>query len=94
MSSTRTGVHLLISGQVQGVFFRHGAKQVAQRLGIVGWIRNNPDGSVEALACGRKENLEEFIAWCKQGPPFAQVEKVEVDWTGKEEEFDSFDILD
>jgi len=86
-------IRLRIFGQVQGVFFRHSTKREAERLSLVGWVRNNDDGSVEALAQGPKNKLEEFVAWCKKGPPFAKVENVEVDWQSSEESFDAFDIL-
>jgi len=86
-------VYLQIYGQVQGVFFRSSAKGEAEKLGLVGWVRNNPDGSVEILAVGPKSRLEKFAAWCKKGPPFAKVEKVEADFQKQEQEFASFDIL-
>ena len=86
-------VNLKIFGQVQGVFFRKSAKDEANRLGLVGWIRNDADGSVEVLAVGPKEKLEEFVAWCRQGPPLAEIENVEVDWQEQTPEFNSFEIL-
>lgn len=86
-------VHIKIHGQVQGVFFRHSARIEAQKLGLVGWIRNNPDETVEALAEGPKEKLEEFVKWCKKGPPPANVGKVEVRWQGGSEDFESFEIV-
>lgn len=86
-------VHLRIFGSVQGVFFRHSAKLEAERLEIVGWIRNNADGSVEVMAQGEKEKVDKFIAWSKKGPPFAKVEKVEVGWLSENQDFDRFDIL-
>ena len=89
---TQLRVHIRITGQVQGVFFRRSAKIEADRLGVVGWIRNDNDGSVEVMAQGKKENIDKFIAWCKKGPPFAKVEKVEVEGQGGLEEFDNFSI--
>lgn len=86
-------VRIVIHGQVQGVFYRHSAKQLAEGLGIVGWIRNNPDGSVEAVACGPKDKLVEFIAWCKKGPPFAKIEDVEVEWSEVGEHYGGFEII-
>lgn len=86
-------VHLRISGQIQGVFFRRSAKLEAEKLEIVGWIRNNADGSVEVMAQGPNETIDKFIAWSKKGPPFAKVEKVEVEWLSENQDFDHFDIL-
>ena len=86
-------LHIVIYGQVQGVFFRSSAKDEADRLGLVGWIRNDRDGSVEVMAVGTRTNLDKFLAWCKKGPPFAKVENVEIDWQEAQDLFDSFDIL-
>jgi acylphosphatase len=72
---------LLISGLVQGVFYRASAQQEGLRLGLTGEVRNLPGGEVEAIVEGEKEAIDEFIAWCKRGPPSARVEKVEVRWT-------------
>jgi len=69
-------VNILVSGRVQGVFFRSEAKVVADRLGIVGWARNAEDGSVEILAEGTASALSAFEAWCRRGPPSAHVEEV------------------
>lgn len=64
---------LRVSGRVQGVFFRTSAKEVADQLGICGIVRNEPDGTVFVVAEGDEMALERFIAWCKKGPPRAQV---------------------
>lgn len=85
-------VRLLISGLVQGVFFRHGTKEKAQSLNLTGWVRNTEEGGVEVVAEGAKENLEELIKWCREGPPGAQVKKVEVEWQEATGEFGSFEI--
>lgn len=68
----------LISGRVQGVWFRAEAKRQADLLGVTGWVRNTPDGSVEVLAQADREVLQEFERWCQHGPPVAEVEKVQV----------------
>ncbi len=86
-------VHIRIYGQVQGVFFRFSAKEEADRLGLAGWVRNNVDGSVEAMVVGPKVKLVEFIKWCKKGPPQAAVENIEVDWRPEDMAFESFEIL-
>jgi acylphosphatase len=62
---------------VQGVFFRAGTQQTAQRLGLTGWVRNLPDGRVELVACGEEATLAQLEAWLQQGPPQARVERVE-----------------
>jgi acylphosphatase len=66
-----------ISGKVQGVFFRASARAEANRLGLHGFVRNEEDGSVHAEAEGDRQSLDEFLAWCRQGPPHARVEAVE-----------------
>ncbi len=70
--------HVKIYGKVQGVWFRAHTKEMAEKLGIKGWVRNVPDGSVEAVFEGEEENLEEMIRWCHHGPPLARVTKVEI----------------
>jgi acylphosphatase len=72
-------VRLLISGKVQGVFFRETSRKMAEKLNIRGWIKNNPDGKVEAVVTGTGETVEEFIKWCKAGPEKAKVDKVEIE---------------
>lgn len=86
-------VNIKISGNVQGVFFRKSAKSEADKLGLFGWVRNNDDGIVEIQAGGDKKNLEKLIGWCKQGPPLARVEKVEVVWGDDDFEGEGFEIL-
>ncbi len=74
-----TARHLLISGRVQGVFFRAHTRDLAQRLGLHGWVRNLPDGRVEVKVWGEPDRVEELVAWCHQGPPAAQVTHVAVE---------------
>ena len=85
-----TRAELVISGRVQGVFYRASAQQEAQRLGLHGEIRNLPDGHVEAVVEGPKERIEEFIEWCKRGPPSAEVEHVGVRWSAARGKFRTF----
>ncbi|HEX17001.1 MAG TPA: acylphosphatase [Thermoplasmatales archaeon] len=85
--------HVLISGRVQGVWFRANTKEKARQLNLKGWVRNLPDGRVEALFEGEKEMVEEMIKWCHKGPPLAEVEKVEVEYRDYEGKFDDFSIL-
>ena len=70
-------LHLVIRGRVQGVFYRASAQKEAEALGLHGWVRNRPDGSVELLAEGPKEDLERLVTWCRRGPEHAQVQSVE-----------------
>lgn len=86
-------VNIRVFGVVQGVFFRKSTKGEADRLGLVGWVRNDRDGSVEIMASGEKKVLDQFTAWCKKGPPMANVESVEVDWLKAGQEFDGFSII-
>jgi acylphosphatase len=72
-------VRLRIQGYVQGVSFRYYARQRASALGLSGWVRNRPDGTVEAEAQGPEEMVDRFIGWVREGPSLAQVERVEVD---------------
>jgi acylphosphatase len=74
----RSAVHLVVVGRVQGVAFRAYAVDEASRLGLDGWVRNRPDGTVEARAEGTSEAVEAFVAWCRHGPPAARVEDVRV----------------
>lgn len=68
--------HFLVSGQVQGVFFRATTEATARRLGLTGWVRNLRDGRVELVACGEEARLKELEQWLWQGPPRARVEQV------------------
>ncbi len=83
-------VHLEIRGRVQGVFFRAETVDQAVGLGLVGWVRNRRDGSVEVVAEGEKARLEQLIAWCRQGPPLARVSEVAVEWLPAAGEFHEF----
>lgn len=71
-----TTYHLIITGKVQGVYYRASAKEIALRLGIAGWVKNTPEGNVEAMACGEEHDLELFTEWCKKGPDNADVDEV------------------
>ena len=69
-------LHLLIKGEVQGVYFRASAKEQADWFGVSGWVRNIADGHVEIVASGEEAALQQFIAWCRHGPPRAVVTDV------------------
>jgi len=86
----RLNIH--IYGQVQGVFFRDSARKKAGDLGIAGFARNEPDGSIYMEAEGDEEPLNEFAVWCSDGPPLAEVEKVDQE-EGKAMGYEGFEIL-
>jgi acylphosphatase len=69
---------VVVSGHVQGVFFRETARRRALTLGVAGWIRNNPDGSVEAAFEGTEDAVERLVEFCREGPRGARVEWVDV----------------
>ncbi|HLV60087.1 MAG TPA: acylphosphatase, partial [Fredinandcohnia sp.] len=76
MSDEIMRVELTIRGRVQGVWYRASARAAAEERGIVGWVRNCDDGSVQAVAEGPRSALEDFVAWCHKGPPAARVDSV------------------
>ncbi len=84
--------HILITGFVQGVGFRQSVKRKARSLQINGWVRNLPDGSVEAIAFGDKDKVHQLIEFCKQGPFLSEVHNVAVSWDDTGEEFVDFVI--
>jgi acylphosphatase len=71
--------HLIITGRVQGVWFRGSMAQEAQRLGVTGWVRNRADGSVEAMVAGTAEQVAMIMNWARRGPPNAMVEHLAVE---------------
>jgi acylphosphatase len=83
-------VRLLVTGKVQGVYFRFNMQQVAMKNSVVGWVRNLPDGNVEALLEGNKEDVNQVVRWSKIGPENARVDEVEMDYgqyTGEYKDF-------
>lgn len=90
VNSVHVRVHLLVTGLVQGVAFRQSAVFEAQRLGLLGWVKNLPDGRVEAEAEGKRDKVEVFARWCEHGPTGARVEWVDAEWgpaTGRDRDF-------
>ena len=85
-------IRLIVKGRVQGVYFRASAVQQARHLGLTGWVMNHDDGSVEVVAEGVSENIKELIAWCRQGPPGARVDEVDVQRQDFRGEFSEFRI--
>jgi acylphosphatase len=84
--------HIVVSGRVQGVFFRAYSQREAVLLGVTGWVKNLFDGRVEIMAEGEKEQVKRLIAAVKQGPPQAYVEDADVEWLEIEGEFEDFKI--
>jgi acylphosphatase len=74
----KSNVRVIITGQVQGVWFRASTKEKAEELGLTGWIRNTLDGDVEAVFEGEEEIVKKMINWCHSGPPMAKVKNVVV----------------
>jgi acylphosphatase len=70
--------HIVVSGRVQGVGFRWSCKDQADRLGIAGWVRNQPNGTVEVVAEGEDRSVNQMVGWCRRGPRHALVTDVEV----------------
>ena len=91
-ASEPTRARITVAGRVQGVYFRASACQQAQSLGITGWVRNCSDGSVELLAEGARDKLEQLIAWCHRGPTGARVADVSVRWEEPEHGLHGFTI--
>jgi len=90
--SDKVRVYLRIEGRVQGVYFRASTVAQAQKIKVTGWVRNSPDGSVEVVAEGGQAEIEQLIAWCRDGPPGAHVTSVEVRYESLQDEFPGFSI--
>jgi acylphosphatase len=85
-------VQIVVRGRVQGVFYRASARDEGERLGLSGEVRNLPDGCVQLVAEGEREQLEKLIAWCRRGPPMAQVDDVEVTFCEADGQFRGFHV--
>ena len=90
--SDRVRAEIVVRGRVQGVFYRASAQQEALALGLTGEVCNLPDGAVEAVVEGERRAVDDFIAWCKRGPPHARVEDVKVKLGFCRDEFRTFTI--
>ncbi|WP_438970289.1 acylphosphatase [Methylophaga sp.] len=84
--------HLLISGHVQGVSYRVSAWEKAQQLGLMGWVKNLPDGRVEMLVEGDEAALQKMMAWAEKGPCFAKVSNVTISEQPATDQFSDFQI--
>lgn len=90
--TTLSRVRLKISGRVQGVFFRAETTRAMRPLNVRGWVRNLPDGTVEALMEGEQAALDQAIQWCRNGPPRARVDQVQVESEPYQGDLTTFDI--
>jgi acylphosphatase len=86
-------IHLWISGKVQGVAFRHDTRRTALSLNLTGWVKNLPDGRVEAVFEGENDSVDAMRAWCSKGPPLAHVLHVDIQEKSYKGEFSDFRIL-
>lgn len=84
--------HIFISGYVQGVGFRHFVRQRARKKGLTGWVRNLPDGRVEAVIQGEKEQIEHLIKDVRKGPMLAKVRQIEATWEEVRQPFSEFSL--
>lgn len=90
MAEIRAAVR--IEGRVQGVWFRQSTKLTADKFGVSGWVRNNPDGSVEAIFEGNRPAVQAVIDWCQQGPELARVDDLRATWHQATGEFSDFRV--
>ena len=92
MGDDREQAHVYVSGQVQGVFFRDSTREKAEQLGLAGWVKNLPDGRVEAHFEGPTEKVREMVRWCKEGPSHAEVEDVDTEFEASQKDLTSFEV--
>ena len=85
--------HIYITGRVQGVGFRHFIRKNADKLGITGWVKNLPDGRVEAVFQGTEEDVKELISRCKKGPISSYVQDIEVSEIENTQDHRSFEVI-
>ena len=85
-------ISIIISGKVQGVFFRQSSQEMAESLGITGTVKNQPNGDVRILATGTREQLDALVKWCHQGPRRAEVASVTIEEVTTEN-FEGFRII-
>ena len=84
--------HVIVSGLVQGVWFRASTQRKAEELGLKGWVRNTEDGRVEAVFEGDQMRVEDMIKWCRKGPVLAKVEDVAVNYADYSGAFSAFAV--
>ena len=84
-------VHVFVSGRVQGVFFRYETKREAKKHSVIGWVRNMPDGRLEATFEGEESDVKALVDFCRKGPPAAKVTNVDTRWEAYTDEFTDFE---
>lgn len=89
---SKVRAHVVVTGRVQGVYFRYATREEANMRGVKGWVRNLSDGRVEAVFEGEKAKVEELIDFCHYGPPPAKISSVEVAWEDYTGDFKDFFI--
>lgn len=87
-------LQLVVRGRVQGVFFRASTQREARRLGLSGWVKNRPDGTMEVLVEGEETAIRELYSWAQKGPSAARVERVDARWRSFTGEFPDFRITE
>ncbi len=92
MNQQHVRAEVLVSGRVQGVFFRATTRSKADELGVTGWVRNRPDGKVEAVCEGSQDAVRKLVSWFHTGPRGARVESVDINWTDATDEFSGFRV--
>ncbi|MCD6290418.1 MAG: acylphosphatase [Anaerolineae bacterium] len=92
MSDEMARLWVEVHGRVQGVGFRYFVQNQARRLGVTGWVRNRPDGSVELEAEGRRADLERFLEVVRRGPSSARVQRVDAVWGPYTGQYDRFEV--
>ena len=85
-------LHLIISGRVQGVFFRHNTNKIANKLGLTGFVRNLGNGCVEVIAEGSEEKLKALVLFCRTGPENSNVDDIKIEYENAKNEFNTFSI--
>lgn len=83
---------VVVTGRVQGVFFRMETKRTADRCGVTGWVKNRSDGAVEAVFEGDEKSVLAVVEWCKTGPPYSKVEDIDIKWEDDTDGFEAFNI--
>ena len=92
MTPENNKLHAIVHGRVQGVYFRHSTLVTAREIGVTGWVRNRPDGTVEVAATGTPEQLGQLLTFLRKGPPGALVTNVDLTWSSTTGTFNGFRI--